>query len=74
MEVKVGVQHLPREVAVEVDGTAADITSQLNNALENGGLLELTDVRGRVVIIPAAAIGYVEIGPEETRKVGFGSL
>ena len=74
MEVKIGVQNLPREIAIEVEGSAADITEQLNSALASGGLLHLTDTRGRAVIVPAAAIGYLEIGPEETRKVGFGSL
>lgn len=74
MEVTIGVQNLPREVSIDVAATAGEVSSQLNTALEKGGLLELTDVRGRTVIIPAAAIGYLEIGPEETRKVGFGSL
>jgi len=74
MEVTVGIQNLPRELVVDVETSAADITAQLNSALEKGGLLQLTDSRGRVVIVPAAAIGYLQIGPEETRKVGFGSL
>ena len=74
MEVTIGVQKLPREIVVEVNSEAAEVISQLNSALEKGGLLELTDVRGRTVIVPANAIGYLEIGPEETRKVGFGSL
>jgi hypothetical protein len=30
--------------------------------------------RGRRVMIPAQSVGYVEIGSEEQRKVGFGSL
>jgi len=72
MEVTIGVQNLPREIGVEVDATAEAITEQLNAALEKGGLLQLTDVRGGVVIVPAAAIGYLQIGPEEIRKVGFG--
>jgi len=74
MEVTIGVQNLPREVSIEVEATASEVSNQLNEALAKGGLLELTDVRGRTVIIPATAIGYLEIGPEETRKVGFGSL
>jgi len=74
MEVTIGVQNLPREIAVDVDSDAATVSALLSGALEKGGLLELTDVRGRVVIVPAAAIGYLEIGPEEIRKVGFGSL
>ena len=74
MEVTIGIQNLPREVAIDAASDTAEITEKLTAAIRDGGLLELTDVRGRVVIVPAAAIGYLEIGPEETRKVGFGSL
>jgi len=74
VEVTIGIQNLPRELTIDVTNDAAGVTDALNAALEKNGLLELTDARGRVVVIPAQAIGYVEIGPEETRKVGFGSL
>jgi len=74
MEVTIGIQNLPREITVEVGSTAEEISNQLSSALEKGGLFELTDIRGRTVVVPAATIGYLEIGPEETRKVGFGSL
>jgi hypothetical protein len=75
MEVTIGVQNLPREITIDVDlSKATDITSQLQSALKADGVLELTDTRGRTVVVPAAAIGYIEIGPQESRKVGFGSL
>jgi len=74
MEIKIGVQNLPRELALDTNLDAAEVTKRLTTALGDGGVLELTDDRGRVVIVPAAAIGYLEIGPEETRRVGFGSL
>ncbi|MCU0294648.1 MAG: DUF3107 domain-containing protein [Candidatus Nanopelagicales bacterium] len=32
-----------------------------------------TDVRGRQVIVPAAQCSYIEIGPPESRRVGFGT-
>jgi len=37
-------------------------------------MLSLTDDRGRTILIPAAKIAYVEIGPSASRKVGFGSM
>jgi len=33
--------------------------------------LKLSDSKGRRFIIPTEALGYVEIGEEETRRVGF---
>lgn len=74
MEVTIGVQHIAREISVDVDTTANELAQKLTAALESGGLLELQDTRGRMVVVPASSIGYVEIGPEETRRVGFGSL
>ncbi|MCP2264977.1 DUF3107 domain-containing protein [Promicromonospora thailandica] len=73
MDVTIGVQNLTREVTVETEQTAADVAAAVKKALA-GGPLELTDSRGRQVIIPGSAIGYVEIGSEEQRKVGFGAV
>jgi hypothetical protein len=40
--------------------------------LEGGAkVLKLTDNKGRRFIVPADALGYVEIGAEEARRVGF---
>lgn len=74
MEVTIGIQHIARELSVDVETSAKELASQLESALGSGGLFELTDTRGRVIVVPATSIGYVEIGPEETRRVGFGSL
>lgn len=73
MEVTIGVQHLPREVVIETEEAADAVAAAVKKALPDG-VLELTDVRGRRVVIPAQHVGYVEIGTEEQRKVGFGSL
>ena len=73
MDVTIGVQNLPREVVVETDQSADAVATAVKTALA-GGPLELTDSRGRLVIVPGGAIGYVEIGSEEQRKVGFGAV
>lgn len=74
MEVTIGVQNLARELVVETDATAEAVAAAVQDALGGSPALELTDSRGRRVIIPTATIGYVEIGTEEQRRVGFGSL
>lgn len=73
MEVTIGVQNLPRELTIETDLTADAVATAVQKALA-GNALELTDTRGRRLIVPTATIGYVEIGSEEQRRVGFGSL
>lgn len=73
LEVKVGVQYSPREITLEVSESADQIRTIVEKAVTEGGVIELTDVRGRQVLIPAASCSYVEIGPPETRRVGFGA-
>ncbi|MQY16708.1 hypothetical protein SRB5_69100 [Streptomyces sp. RB5] len=75
VEVKIGVQHSPREITVESGQAAEEIERAVADAL--GGkepLLSLVDERGRKVLVPAEKISYVEIGAPAVRKVGFGAV
>jgi hypothetical protein len=72
VEIRIGVQNVSREVVIETDLTSADIEKKVADAMV-GAALDLTDVKGRRVIVPAGAIGYVEIGEEERRRDGFGA-
>jgi hypothetical protein len=74
VEVTIGVQNLTREIVVDTDQSAEDVAKAVSDALGGGPALELTDSRGRRVIVPTSSLGYVEIGTEEQRRVGFGSL
>lgn len=75
MEVKVGVQHAPREIVLESSRTADEVRASVLAALsEDTGTLELVDEHGRVIIVPAAKVAYVEIGETNSRKVGFGAM
>ena len=73
IEVKIGVQYSPREINVEVTQTADEIRAVVEQAVAEGGVIHLTDVRGRQVLVPASTCSYVEIGPPESRRVGFGA-
>jgi hypothetical protein len=73
VEVKIGVRDVGREVLLESDRSPEEVTKAVEEALAKGSLLRLTDERGRTVVIPGPAIGYVEIGAVESRRVGFGA-
>jgi hypothetical protein len=73
MEVKIGVQHAPRELVVDTADTADTIEAALNKALTDGSTLAITDSRGRRVLVPAGVIAYVEIGGGVSGQVGFRS-
>lgn len=74
MEVKIGVRDVAREVVLESTQTPEAVADLVAGAVAKGDLLRLTDEKGRLLIIPGALIGYVEIGAPETRRVGFGTL
>lgn len=72
MEIKIGVQNVAREISIETDASAADVAKAVTQSLEEGSVLTLTDDKGRQVLVPGGAIGYVQIGESEKRGVGFG--
>ena len=74
MDITIGVQNLPRELVIESDQTADEVTSAVTAALNGKPVLELVDNKGRRVIVPSASIGYVEIGTESKGRVGFGAI
>jgi hypothetical protein len=75
VEVKIGVQHAPREIVLESGQSAEEVERAVADALAGKAqLLSLTDEKGRKVLIPAEKIAYVEIGEPAVRRVGFGAL
>lgn len=73
MEVKIGVQRVAREVVVDTDLSADEVTKAVTDALASTKPLVLSDARGQRVVIPSTAIGYVDIAGETRGRVGFGS-
>ncbi len=72
MEVKIGIAESAREIVVSSDQAADEVQKLIDEALTGGdGLLRLTDEKGRRYVIRSAQISYVEITPDEGRKVGF---
>lgn len=75
MDVRIGVLHSPKELALELDGKPDDVTKAFDEALKkDDGVLWLTDRKGRRVGVPAERVAYVEIETESgAKRVGFGS-
>ena len=74
MEVKVGVKGAARELSLESAQTPEEITEAVKHALTDGGILSLTDEKGRQVIVPVDKLAYIEIGEQVERRVGFGAI
>lgn len=75
MEIKIGIQHVSRELAVESPLTPAEVETRITEALEGSSkVLVLEDEKGRKVIVPTDRLAYIEIGELSVRRVGFGAL
>jgi hypothetical protein len=75
MEVRIGVVYTTRELTIETEDEVEAVTQAVERALAGtGGVLWLTDTRGRRVGVPTDKVAYVEIAADAGgRKVGFGS-
>lgn len=71
MEIRIGVQHVNREVVLESNESLAAIQKSVDAALSSGSLLTLTDEKGRTVIVPGDKIAFIEIGAQPAGRVGF---
>ncbi|HWG03278.1 MAG TPA: DUF3107 domain-containing protein [Trebonia sp.] len=75
MEVKIGIQSIPRELVIEVDASAAEVERDLAKALAADGtaIFALTTQKGGRVLVPADKIAFVEFGIDPSRRMGFGN-
>lgn len=74
MEVNIGVQNVAREIALETDTSPAEVSKAIEAALAEGGILRLTDTKGRELLVPGRALGWVMVGESEKSKVGFSQI
>lgn len=71
MEIRIGIANA-REITFDSAESADDVRKNVDEALGSGAAtLTFTDNKGSVFIVPTAGIAFVEIGAEETRRVGF---
>ncbi|MCC2029384.1 DUF3107 domain-containing protein [Microbacterium sp. NPDC077644] len=72
MEIRIGIINTGRELNFETATSADDVRSQVAAALEqNTAHVSFTDVKGNSFIVPTANLAYIELGTEESRRVGF---
>jgi hypothetical protein len=73
-QVRIAVTDVSSELSFECPSTPDEIKSAVTAALSAGSPLVLSDIRGHEIVVPAAKIGYIEIGEPVERRVGFGAL
>lgn len=74
MEVKIGIQHVSREIVIDADVDPAELEKAVEAALTGStAVLSLTDSKGRRVIVPSDKLAFVELGSPAVGQVGFRS-
>jgi adenine C2-methylase RlmN of 23S rRNA A2503 and tRNA A37 len=72
VEVKIGVADSHRELTVSTADSPDQVEALVTEAMRNTqGMLSLVDDKGRRFMVPTARVAYVEIGPADSRRVGF---
>lgn len=72
MDIRIGIVNTGRELSFETSDTADSVRAAVTKALESGTAhVTFSDTKGASFIVPTAGIAYVEVGSEESRRIGF---
>jgi hypothetical protein len=72
VDIRIGIVNSPRELSFESSLTPAEVEKAVADALASDAkFLKLTDDKGRLYIVPTASFAYLEVGSEESRRIGF---
>jgi hypothetical protein len=72
VDIRIGIANTPREISFESEQSAAEIEQLVAAALDAGSTyVRLSDDKGRIYIVPLATFAYIEIGSDQSRRVGF---
>lgn len=72
MDIRIGIANSPRELNFESSQTPAEIEKIVSAALDaDSKFIKLNDAKGKLYLVPLASLSYVEVGGEESRRVGF---
>ena len=74
MNIELGIQNVARAVTFSTEQNADEVSALIADALATQGPVELTDDKGRRIIVPSGALGYAIVGSETKHAVGFGAL
>lgn len=72
MDIRIGITNTARELSFESNDSAQSVKTAVSQAFESEApFVEFTDSKGNSYLVPTEGIAFVEIGTEESRRVGF---
>ena len=73
-DLRIGIADTGVDLVYEIDHSIEKVILKVQEALDSGKTLSLTDTKGRQILVPHNKIAYVEAGNSADRKVGFTTL
>lgn len=74
MDIELGIRNVARTVTFSTDQSADEVNAVIAEAIAAKTPINLTDDKGRHIVVPADALGYAIVGSETKHAVGFGTL
>jgi hypothetical protein len=72
VEIRIGIANTGRELSFETNEPAAAVKKSIADALDaQSSHVTFADAKGNSYIVPTASLAYIELGTEESRRVGF---
>ena len=72
MDIRIGIANSPREISFESSQTSTQVEKVVADALDSDAkFVKLSDDKGKIYIVPTASLSYIEVGSEESRRIGF---
>jgi hypothetical protein len=72
VDIRIGIANTGRELSFESTESADDVKKAVADALDaSASHVTFVDAKGNSYIVPTAGLAFIEIGTEESRRVGF---
>jgi len=72
VEIRIGIANTGRELNFETGESSEAVKKSVAEALDTKAThVTFTDTKGNAYIVPTAGIAFIELGTEESRRVGF---
>lgn len=72
MEIRIGIANTGRELTFETNESAETVQKSVVTALDSAAThVTFADSKGNSYIVPTAGLAYIELGSDQSRRIGF---
>jgi hypothetical protein len=72
VEIRIGIANTGRELSFETNESADAVKKTVAAALDSAAThVAFVDNKGNSYLVPTAGLAYIEVGSEESRRIGF---